>query len=149
MDDVREGTTIRPPHIWKTRYKFMYGFDLEKVQDMVNQFSETHEVQNVNLSSCLISQKGRMLCDRVSDAEFATQYVAVVTYLCDITERQIQRQLAHELNDKVNDRILHAANRHDPAGFVMPGRLRTKLGKRSRIAPNTRPGTWNWKRSSA
>ena len=97
-----ETTAIRPPHIWKTRYNFISGYDLEKVQDMVNQFSETHEVQGVNLTSCLISQKGRMLCDRVSDAEFATQYVAVVSYLCDITERQIQRQLAKELNDKVN-----------------------------------------------
>lgn len=27
-------------------------------------------------------------------------------------------------------------------------RLRMKFGKRLRIAPNTRPGTWNWKRSS-
>ena len=46
MDNVRAGTTIRPPHIWKNRYKFMYGFDLEKVQDMVNQFSETHDLQS-------------------------------------------------------------------------------------------------------
>ena len=135
MDDVREGTTIRPPHIWKNRYNFMYGFDLEKVQDMVNQFSETHEVQNVSLSSCLISQKGRMLCDRVSDAEFATQYVAVVTYLCDITERQIQRQLAHELNDKVNDRILHAANRYDPAGFCDAGKTADEIQEEIKNSP--------------
>lgn len=134
MSEV-ETTTIRPPHIWKSRYKFIYGFGLEKVQDMVNQFSETHEVQNVNFSSCLISQKGRMLCDRVSDAEFATQYVVVVTYLCDITERQIQRQLAHELNEKVNDRILHASNWHDPAGFCDAGKTAAEIREEIKNSP--------------
>lgn len=126
-----ETTAIRPPHIWKTRYNFISGYDLEKVQDMVNQFSETHEVQGVNLTSCLISQKGRMLCDRVSDAEFATQYVAVVSYLCDITERQIQRQLAKELNG----RILHAANRYDPAGFCDAGKSADEIREEIKNSP--------------
>lgn len=130
-----ETTTIRPPHIWKTRYNFIYGYGLEKVQDMVNQFAETHEVQSVNLSSCLISQKGLMLCDRVSDAEFATQYVAVVSYLCDITERHIQRQLAKELNDKVNGRVLHAANRHDPAGFCDAGKSADEIREEIKNSP--------------
>lgn len=130
-----ETTAIRPPHIWKTRYNFIYGYGLEKVQDMVNQFAETHEVQSVNLSSCLISQKGRMLCDRVSDAEFATQYVAVVSYLCDITERHIQRQLAKELNDKVNGRVLHAANRHDPAGFCDAGKSADEIREEIKNSP--------------
>lgn len=130
-----ETPTIRPPHIWKNRYRFMYGFDLDKVQDMVNKFSETHEVQNINLSSCLISQKGRMLCDRVTDAEFATQYVAVVTFLCDITERQIQRQLVLELNDKVNDRILQAANRFDPAGFCDAGKSADEIREEIKNSP--------------
>jgi hypothetical protein len=134
MSEV-ETTAIRPPHIWKTRYNFMYGYGLEKVQDMVNQFAETHEVQSVNLSSCLISQKGLMLCDRVSDAEFATQYVAVVSYLCDITERQIQRQLAKELNDKVNGRILHAANRYDPAGFCDAGKSADEIREEIKNSP--------------
>ncbi len=130
-----ETTAIRPPHIWKTRYNFMYGYGLEKVQDMVNQFAETHEVQSVNLSSCLISQKGLMLCDRVSDAEFATQYVAVVSYLCDITERHIQRQLAKELNDKVNGRILHAANRYDPAGVCDAGKSADEIREEIKNSP--------------
>lgn len=130
-----ETTAIRPPHIWKTRYNFIYGYGLEKVQDMVNQFAETHEVQGVNLSSCLISQKGLMLCDRVSDAEFATQYVAVVSYLCDITERHIQRQLAKELNDKVNGRVLHAANRHDPAGFCDAGKSADEIREEIKNSP--------------
>lgn len=130
-----ETPAIRPPHIWKTRYNFIYGYGLEKVQDMVNQFAETHEVQSVNLSSCLISQKGLMLCDRVSDAEFATQYVAVVSYLCDITERHIQRQLAKELNDKVNGRVLHAANRHDPAGFCDAGKSADEIREEIKNSP--------------
>ena len=130
-----ETMAIRPPHIWKTRYNFINGYDLEKVQDMVNRFAETHEVQSVNLSSCLISQKGRMLCDRVSDAEFATQYVAVVSYLCDITERQIQKQLAKELNDQVNDRVLHAANRYDPASFCDAGKSADDIREEIKNSP--------------
>ena len=130
-----ETTAIRPPHIWKTRYNFISGYDLENVQDMVNQFSETHEVQGVNLTSCLISQKGRMLCDRVSDAEFATQYVAVVSYLCDITERQIQRQLAKELNDKVNGRIRHVANRYDPVSFRDAGKSADEIREEIKNSP--------------
>lgn len=130
-----ETTAIRPPHIWKTRYNFISGYGLEKVQDMVNQFAETHEVQSVNLSSCLISQKGLMLCDRVSDAEFATQYVAVVSYLCDITERHIQRQLVKELNDKVNGRIRHAANRYDSAGFCDAGKSADEIREEIKNSP--------------
>ena len=134
MSDA-ETTTIRSSHIWKTRYNFISGYDLKEVQDMVNQFSETHEVQSVNLTSCLISQKGLMLRDRVSDAEFATQYVAAVSYLCDITERHIQRQLAKELNDKVNDRIRHAANRYDPAGFRDAGKSADEIREEIKNSP--------------
>lgn len=130
-----ETTAIRPPHIWKTRYNFIYGYGLEKVQDMVNQFAETHEVQSVNLSSCLISQKGLMLRDRMSDAEFATQYVAVVSYLCDMTELHIRRQLAKELNEQVNDRIRHAANRHDPAGFCDAGKSADEIREEIKNSP--------------
>lgn len=130
-----ETTTIRPPHIWKNRYKFISGFDLEKVQDMVNQFSETHDVQSVNLSSCLISQKGRMLCDRVSDAEFATQYVAVIGYLYDITELQIKRRLAHELNDMVHARVRQAANRNDPACICDAGKTVEEIREEIKNGP--------------
>lgn len=130
-----ETTTIRPPHIWKNRYKFISGFDLEKVQDMVNQFTETHEVQSVTLSSCLISQNGRMLCDRVSDAEFATQYVAVVGYLCDITELQIKRRLAHELNNMVQTRVRQAANQYDPASIGNAGKTVEEIREEIKNSP--------------
>lgn len=130
-----ETTVIRPPHIWKTRYNFIYGYGLEKVQDMVNQFAETHEVQSVNLSSCLISQKGLMLRDRMSDAEFATQYVAVVSYLCDMTELHIRRQLAKELNEKVNARVCHAANRYDPASFCDAGKNADEIREEIKNSP--------------